>query len=206
MQILEPLVVAGVKAVFSEHLEFALRDLLGFLQLHWVELHNVGARLLALHVLLHACFVVLQTQTLASLGCLLVRLLLRSAALLLLSAVLLGDFIFHDVDRTAFELLSDLLLLSLPSVLNFLAAVSLVLADNLILVLSIEFRHKLQVKERVVEHFEMLELLGLGLFNLDFKLLVWPDLFFFNEVCRRLDQTDFVIQRGWPYDRRVLGA
>lgn len=182
MQILEPLVVARVKAVFSEHLESALRDFLCFLQLHRVKLHNVRTRLLALHFLLHACFVVLQTQTLTSLGCLLVRFLLCSAALLLLSAVLLSDFIFHDVDRATFKLLPDLLLFSLPGVLNLLATISFVLADNLILVLSIEFRHKLQIKESVVKHFKMLELLGLGLFNLDFKLLVWPDLFFFNEA------------------------
>lgn len=124
---------------------------------------------------------------------LLIGLLLSGATLLLLRAVLLSDFIFHDVDGAALELLPNLLLLSLPGVFNPLATVTLVLADDLILVLSVELRHELQIKERVIEHFEMLELLGLGLLHLDLKLLVWSDLFFFYEIGCSFDQTDFVI-------------
>ena len=151
MQILQPLVVACVEAVFAEHLQFALRDLLGFLELHGVELHGrVGGLVLALDIQLRSGLVVLLSQTLASLGGLLVGLLLGRAALLLLRAVLLGDFILHDVDGAAFKLLPDLLLLALPGVLDPLAAVALVLADDLVLVLAVELGHELQVEQRVV--------------------------------------------------------
>jgi len=99
MQILESLIVAGVKAVFSEHFEFSFGYLFGLLQLHRVQLYRIVLDIiLPLIVPLHGLLIILIAQTLASLGCLLVRLLLCGAALLLLGTVLLGNFIFHDVD------------------------------------------------------------------------------------------------------------
>lgn len=112
--------------------------------------------ILALIVLLGSCLVVLLSQALASLGSLLVRLLLSSATLFLLRAVLLGDFILHDVDRASFEFLSDLFLLALPGVLYPLAAVTLVLSDNLVFVLAIQLWDELQVEKRIVQNFKVL--------------------------------------------------
>ena len=160
MQILEPLVVAGVKAVFSEHLEFALGYLFGLLQLHWVQLHRVVLSIiLPLIVTLHGLLIILIPQTLASLSCLLVRLLLRGAALLLLGTVLLGNFIFHDVDGASLKFLPNLLLLPLPSVFNPLAAITLVFTDYFVLLFSVELWNELQVEEGVVQDFEVLQFL-----------------------------------------------
>lgn len=91
VQVLEPLVIAGVETVFAEHLEFALRDLFGFFELHGVQLDG---RVLLLTIDNLDIY-------LAALRCLLVLVLLLGA-LLLLRSVLLGNFILHDVDGTAF--------------------------------------------------------------------------------------------------------
>ena len=160
VQILEPLVVAGVKAVFSEHLEFALGYLFGLLQLHWVQLHRVALSIiLPLIVTLHGLLIILIPQTLASLSCLLVRLLLCGAALLLLGTVLLGNFIFHDVDGASLKFLPNLLLLPLPSVFNPLAAITLVFTDYFVLLFSVELWNELQVEKGVVQDFEVLQFL-----------------------------------------------
>lgn len=50
VQILEPLVVAGIKSVLSEHLELAFGNLLCLLQLHRIELNYVVVLLLAIDI------------------------------------------------------------------------------------------------------------------------------------------------------------
>lgn len=123
-----------------------------------------------------------------------VWLLLCGAALLLLSAILLGNFIFHDIDGAPLKLLAYLLLLALPCVFYPLTAVTLVFTNNLVLFFPVKLGHKLQVKQGVVQDFKVLQLLRLGLLHLNFQLLIGSDLFLFNETCRRFNQTDFVIQ------------
>jgi hypothetical protein len=92
VQVLEPLVIAGVETVFAEHLEFSLGDLFGFFELHGVQLNGRVVLLLTIDNL---------DIYLAALRCLLVLVILLGA-LLLLRSVLLGNFILHDVDGTAF--------------------------------------------------------------------------------------------------------
>ena len=92
VQVLEPLIVTRVQPVFPEHLEFSLRDLFGFFELHGVQLNGRVVLLLTIDNL---------DIYLAALRCLLVLVILLGA-LLLLRSVLLGNFILHNVDGTAF--------------------------------------------------------------------------------------------------------
>jgi hypothetical protein len=91
MQILKPLVVTRIKAVFPEHFELAACQLFCLFELHRVKLHGIVV-LLVVEGLLR-----LLSEVLPTLGLLVGRFLL-STALLLLGPILLRDFIFHDVD------------------------------------------------------------------------------------------------------------
>ena len=63
MQILESVLVGGVKAVSTVHFKFALRHLLGLLDLVLGELHLVGRRIIIIIVTLAVVVVVVLTLT-----------------------------------------------------------------------------------------------------------------------------------------------
>lgn len=95
MQILEPLIVAGKQPILTEHLELAFCDFPCFLQLSRVKLNDIiASNLLVLNLVTERV-----SNVLAALCLLVVIRLLRT--LLLLDAVLLGNFILHDVDGAA---------------------------------------------------------------------------------------------------------
>lgn len=181
MQVLEPLVVTCVKTIFPEHPQFTFSHFFGFLQLGGIELDYIILLLLAVKakvVLLHHLVGLRLTTTL---GGLLVLVILLGTTLLLVCTVLLGNFILHDVDGAAFKFLSYLFLFALPCIFYTLTAIPFVLTNNLVFG-SAYLGHKLQIKQSVVKDFKVLKLFGYWFFNLNFKLLVGPNLLFFYEI------------------------
>ena len=73
----------------------------------------------------------------------------------MLSACLLCDLTFHQVDGVFLELLSDLLLFSLPLRLKSVRAVALVLRNDIDGLFLAVLGHILQVKQGIVEDFEV---------------------------------------------------
>ena len=191
-----------------------MRHLLSLLDLVLRQLHLVGRRIIIIIVTLAVIVVVILALTpslhlpaalsLLRISCVLRRLRLTLTLFGCVCAVLLRDFVLHHVDGVLLKFLTDLFLFALPLVLKALRTFSLVISRILVTFAAGARRHKLKVKEGVVEYFKVKHLFTDWLLKLNLNLLVRPAPLLRYERVYGLEKTDFVVQRRWPYDGRRL--